>query len=153
METTPSPYKPDRSLPKKADYGSPTQKTLPKKMSLEEMSQSHNKQRENQSEDDLVPLCPLTIEDEANLATVLKVFIGFEMHNEKAKQQLSLKNDFNLLDAFRIFDAFNLGEIHTLEFDTGLKKLGVYAPSNEIDLLFKRYDTDCDHKLRYTEFV
>jgi predicted HTH transcriptional regulator len=87
-------------------------------------------------------LCPLSVEDESELAEALKAFVAFEMDNEKAKQQLSLKTDFNLLDAFRLFDKFNLGHIYKLDFEEGLKRLGVFTPAHEIDLLFKRYDTD-----------
>jgi hypothetical protein len=79
--------------------------------------------------------------------------IYLEMDIEKSKQALSLKADFNLIDAFRLFDKHSLGEIYKSDLDDGFKKLGVYADKKELELLFKRYDTNCDYKLRYLEFV
>ena len=65
-----------------------------------------------------------------------------------------MKADFNLLDAFRLFDKYNLGEIYRADLEEGFKKLGIlHVHKNELELLFKRYDTNNDFKLRYLEFV
>lgn len=80
--------------------------------------------------------------------------IFLEMDIEKAKQKLALKSDFNLFDAFRLFDHYSLGDITKLDFESSLKKVGLYAVSNrEIDLFFKRYDVDGDYKLKQQEFT
>lgn len=63
-----------------------------------------------------------------------------------------MKSDFNLYDAFKIFDKYNLGELYKQDVEEGFNKLGVYAMRKEIDLFFKRYDSNNDHKLRYLEF-
>jgi Ca2+-binding EF-hand superfamily protein len=76
-----------------------------------------------------------------------------ENETEKAKQQLALKADFNLLDAFKVFDLFNVGEIYKKDLENGFIRLGVYGQPNEIDLLFRRYDSNGDHRIRYLEFV
>jgi len=58
------------------------------------------------------------------------------------------------LDAFRIFDKTIAGEIHKQDLEDGFKKLGVYLVNKkELDLFFKRYDRNCDYKLRYLEFT
>jgi Ca2+-binding EF-hand superfamily protein len=80
--------------------------------------------------------------------------IFLEIDIEKAKQKLALKLDFNLFDAFRMFDKYSLGDITKLDFEEGLKKVGLYAISKkEIDLFFKRYDIDGDYKLKQNEFA
>ena len=38
--------------------------------------------------------------------------VFLELDIEKSKQSLALKADFNLLDAFRLFDKFQIGELH-----------------------------------------
>ena len=57
-----------------------------------------------------------------------------------------------MYDAFKIFDRYNLGELHMHDFEQGFKILGVYTLRKELDLFFKRFDVNCDHKIRYLEF-
>lgn len=98
-------------------------------------------------------LKPLDSDEEEALADALKNMIFLEMDIEKSKQKLALKGDFNLLDAFRLFDKYGLGDITKLDFEEGLKTLGIYSiMKKEIDLFFKRYDSNGDHKLRFLEF-
>lgn len=60
--------------------------------------------------------------------------------------------DFNLFDAFSIFDLNKNGYISLTEFKNGLADLGIYTTYDEIDLFFKRYDKNKDGRLRFTEF-
>jgi len=61
--------------------------------------------------------------------------------------------DFNLLDAFRVFDNKGRGYVTKLEFELALNEVGIYPTKDEMYLLFKRYDTDSDGLLRYSEFT
>ena len=45
--------------------------------------------------------------EEDHLVYTLKDLISIENQLESAKQSLSLKYDFNLFDAFRLFDKYN----------------------------------------------
>jgi Ca2+-binding EF-hand superfamily protein len=58
------------------------------------------------------------------------------------KIEVSLKADFNVIDAFRILDLKNLGCITHTDFVLGLKQnLGFYDFSNDdIYLFFRRVD-------------
>jgi hypothetical protein len=58
----------------------------------------------------------------------LKNLILIETAIEKTKQDLALKADFNMFDAFRMFDKYNIGHLYRSDFEDGLNKLGVFAP-------------------------
>ncbi|CDW78545.1 ef hand family protein [Stylonychia lemnae] len=89
-----------------------------------------------------------------NLAEALQNMIQLETEIEKQKQAISLKADFNLLDAFRLFDKTIAGEIFKQDLEEGFKKLGIYVMNKkDLDLFFKRYDKNGDYKLRYLEFT
>lgn len=64
-----------------------------------------------------------------------------------------MKTDFNLIDAFRIFDLKGLGSATLSDLRNGLKELGLQATEQELILFMKRFDKDGDDKLRYSEFV
>lgn len=57
-----------------------------------------------------------------------------------------------MLDAFKIFDVKARGYVTKLEVELGLNEIGIYPTKDELYLLFKRYDTDSDGLLRYSEF-
>jgi len=61
------------------------------------------------------------------LSETLKNMIFLEMDIERSKQSLALKADLNLLDAFRLFDKFGLGILSKIDFEEGMKKLGLYS--------------------------
>jgi hypothetical protein len=79
--------------------------------------------------------------------------IQVELDSEKNKQNLSLKSDFNMSDAFRLFDKYNNGFLYKVDLEEGLNKLAVYPTRTELNLLFRRYDSNGDGKLRYSEFT
>lgn len=91
--------------------------------------------------------------EEEELVTALKEQINIERAIERAKINLALKSDFNLLDAFRTFDPDGKGFVSRYEFDRCLKKYGVFPMHTEADVLFKRLDTDSDGFISYSEFV
>ena len=57
------------------------------------------------------------------------------------------------MDAFKLFDWDGKGWITLPEFREGLNDLGVVSDYDTVGLLFKRYDRNGDHKIRYSEFA
>ena len=66
---------------------------------------------------------------------------------------LTLKPDFNLHDAFHIFDMNRDGHIDTCELREGLAAIGVFPSHDELDLFFKRYDGDKNGRIAFNEFA
>jgi len=61
--------------------------------------------------------------------------------------------DFNLFDAFKIFDQLARGSLTISELNYGLSNnLGIVVNPDELDLVFQRYDKDRDGRLRFAEF-
>jgi Ca2+-binding EF-hand superfamily protein len=88
---------------------------------------------------------------------MLKEIIFMERELESAKIELSLKPDFNLLDAFKMLDHHNKGWISFSELVEVLNRLFdidtmSFAGRELLDLVFKRYDTNRDQKLSLAEF-
>lgn len=63
-----------------------------------------------------------------------------------------MKTDFNLIDAFRIFNESGTGSACVQDLIHGLKDLGLEVNNDEITLFMARFDQDNDRKLRYSEF-
>ena len=97
-------------------------------------------------------LSPMRLEEEDELVRALRDQIALEKDIETAKIDLTLKHDFNLHDAFWIFDTNANGWISHSELKFGLNDLGIYPTTEETDLFFKRYDKDQDGRLRFSEF-
>jgi hypothetical protein len=68
------------------------------------------------------------------------------------KVSLSQRPDFNLFDAFRIFDSDNRGYVTQVDLKLGLNDLGVFPSGDDMDLFFSRYDTNGDRRIRFSEF-
>ena len=49
----------------------------------------------------------------------LKNLVFLETEQEKIKQSLALKADFNLYDAFKVFDKKNIGELTIIDIEYG----------------------------------
>jgi len=95
---------------------------------------------------------PLKEIEEDQLARALKEQIDLERDQEDNKNQLALRSDFNLLDAFRFFDIDSRGYITKNELKEGFNYFGVFPTSDECYLIFRKFDTDNDGLLRYAEF-
>ena len=94
----------------------------------------------------------LHLYEEDQLVNGLRDFIALEREVESSKVALTLKPDFNLHDAFRIFDQCHYGAISVADLRDGLAAIGVFPTSEETDLFFKRYDTSNDGRLSFNEF-
>lgn len=82
----------------------------------------------------------------------LRDLISNENDIEREKAQLSHKSDFNLTDAFKMFDTNHCGAICSTELRSGLNSIGLFPTSEEIDLFITRYDTSGDRRLNMREF-
>ena len=94
----------------------------------------------------------LNLRDEDELVTGLRDLIHTENEIEREKTSLALKSDFNLTDAFKIFDTNYCGHICVTELREGLAAIGVFPTSEELDLFITRYDTTGDRRLNMREF-
>ena len=85
-------------------------------------------------------------------------YIHFLLRKEKdtidIKDKLCLRGDVNLKDLFFIFDYNKKNSITKIEFKTVCKKIfGLYPTSDQISLVFKRYDKNKDGNLNLREFL
>jgi hypothetical protein len=71
---------------------------------------------------------PMKGNEEDHLISMIKENIRIETDLENAKQSQSLKADFNLFDAFRLFDKHNIGYLYRSDLIEGLNRIGVYGP-------------------------
>lgn len=78
--------------------------------------------------------------------------IAQERDVESGKTSLALKADFNLPDAFHIFDQSHRGMISIPDIRDGLSAIGVYPTNDELELFMTRYDTNGDRRLSFNEF-
>ncbi len=81
--------------------------------------------------------------------------IFLEREFESAKIELTLKNDFNLLDAFKMFDTKAVANISVQDVTLSLRDiLGLTNFNNDdLYLVFRRYDLNEDGKLNLKEFT
>jgi Ca2+-binding EF-hand superfamily protein len=89
---------------------------------------------------------------EDELIHSLKDLCNNEQDLERAKIRLSQCPDYNLRDAFDIFDTNRSGRISRYELYDGLNSIGVYCTYDEVDLFITRYDSSGDGKLGPSEF-
>jgi Ca2+-binding EF-hand superfamily protein len=94
----------------------------------------------------------LRLEDEDELVRALREQISLEKELENAKINLVQRHDFNLYDAFRIFDIDARGYITYSDIKMALNDIGVFPSVEDIELFIKRYDKNNDRKLRFSEF-
>lgn len=90
--------------------------------------------------------------EEDELVHNLKDMIRIENDVEGDKVRLATKPDFNLTDAFKIFDQRGLGVVDSFDLRSGLNAIGLYPTQDELDLFIARYDTSGDRRITSREF-
>ncbi len=95
----------------------------------------------------------LHVPEEDALVNGLRDIIALERELESTKVALTNKPDFNLHDAFRIFDVDFRGYISAADVREGLSAIGVFPTSDEVDLFLARYDANKDLRLNFNEFA
>ena len=94
----------------------------------------------------------LRLEEEDELVRALREQIALEKELENAKTALAQRPDFNLYDAFRIFDIDAKGYVNFSDLKAGLNDVGVFPTVEDLELFIKRYDKNEDRRLRFSEF-
>lgn len=99
------------------------------------------------------PCGPLmTSTQEYDLVKGLYDIIKEERDLENAKLNLARRLDFNLYDAFKIFDTCSRGYITLADLRDGLAAIGVYPSTSDMELYIKRYDRFGERKIRFSDF-
>ena len=75
-----------------------------------------------------------------------------ESEVEGQKATIATKSDFNLTDAFAIFDQDHRGSVTVGDLRDGLSAIGVFPTSEELDLFVSRYDNTGDRRVNLREF-
>lgn len=134
----------DRSLNKSQRYTSPLRTTM-------NMNRSQDMSRTTGNISNISSFSKTytyqTTEEET-FVSYIKNIIDIENEIEKSKSDLSLRTDFNMEDAFRLFELDSRGFLTELDIKYGLNSLDVYPTSEEIHLLVKRYDLNNEGVLR-----
>lgn len=104
------------------------------------------------SSDEDVPSDLLSKTDARELAFFIRELLLNEHKLEITKSHLAIRPDFNLLDAFAMFDKQGHGWIHYFDIVDVLKSVGLKVSSDEGKLFMLRYDTDDDQRLGFYEF-
>lgn len=78
--------------------------------------------------------------------------IGLEKEVEIMKINLTLKEDFNLMDAFSLLDRDCRSEVSPTELRRQIAVLGLDLQSDDLVLLFHRF-ADSDTSLTYSNFT
>ena len=88
----------------------------------------------------------LSVEEEV-FQTFLKEVISTETEIEQLKRDLALMSDFNLEDAFRIFERREQGYLNDLDIKYGLNFLEIFPQVDDITLVLKRFSSRQDQLL------
>ena len=94
----------------------------------------------------------LSMRDEDQLVSSLRDICKIENEIEADKTRLGTCYDFNLTDAFKIFDQRGYGVFDSYELRDGLNAIGLFPTQDEIDLFVRRYDTSGDRRITRAEF-
>lgn len=70
---------------------------------------------------------------------------------ERSKHSLALSPDFNLYDAFSMFDTLDRGYIAAYDLENGLNKLRVFCARDEADLIIRHFSKG-GTRISYAEF-
>jgi Ca2+-binding EF-hand superfamily protein len=84
---------------------------------------------------------------------MLSEHVVLERNIERAKQVLVSHEDFNLFDAYRIFDVDGAGSITAKEFFYGLSDIGIATQMEDVELFFKHFNRKRNGRLDFGEFA
>jgi len=95
---------------------------------------------------------PLTLSEESELVNIFFQQINLERDLNTSKKDVALCSDFNLLDAFQMFDINDIGYVGEFDLEDTLIELGIRPSREELNLLFKHYSSLGTRRLTYSEF-
>ena len=90
--------------------------------------------------------------DQIQFNDFLKNLMLAETEIENAKINLALKNDFNIENAFRLFEHENRGFLLPEDVLCGLNLLEIYPTELDIKLFMKRFDLKKNNIINYADF-
>ncbi|OMJ77591.1 hypothetical protein SteCoe_22800 [Stentor coeruleus] len=90
--------------------------------------------------------------EESELVNWFQEEIKISRDIERKKNELSLKHDFNLIDAFKMFDINDFGAISIGDFEDTFRYFAFNAPRDEIFLLIKHYSNMKNTRLTFADF-
>lgn len=93
----------------------------------------------------------LSLEEET-FVSYMKDLVEIENNIEKAKCDLILRTEFNVDDAFGIFELDRRGYLSELDLKYGLHALDIFPTDSEISLLFKRFDLHNQGVVSFDDF-
>jgi Ca2+-binding EF-hand superfamily protein len=86
--------------------------------------------------------------EEENFISYLRELLDLENQLERAKCDNIIKADFNVDDAFSIFEVDRRGYLSDLDLKYGLNSLDIFPTQDEIALLIKRFNRSREGILR-----
>ncbi len=121
--------------------GSPLRLSLSPKNSNKKVS-LHSLKKSNSMMIEFAKPLSLDFTGQAGITRLIKEIVYIEREIESAKIDLALMTDFNIGDAFRMFDVNNLGEVSKQNLTSGLKiNLGFTDfHVDDIDRFFNKID-------------
>jgi Ca2+-binding EF-hand superfamily protein len=78
--------------------------------------------------------------------------ITLDKNLDAVRQELSLRADFNLTDAYRMFDTSNKGGITARDLADTLRYLDLHPSTEDLYTWLRRFDQDLDGVLSYKDF-
>lgn len=82
----------------------------------------------------------------------LRIVMNEESNIEKMKIDLALRNDFNVEDAFRIFELNKRDYLTEEDLKYGLSLLDIFSTDQDTKILMKRFDLQGKGVLNYADF-
>jgi len=94
----------------------------------------------------------LTFEQEKEIMDYFKQLVHLEKEIEAIKQELDEREDFSLLELFKIFDKNHKGFVTEFQIEEGMKSFGVYPTKDELYLFIRRFDKENIDQLKFIDF-
>ena len=91
--------------------------------------------------------------DEREIIDCFREEIRISRELEELKNELSLKADFNLIDAFRMFDITDKGAVDLSSIEDFLNDFSLKIDRDQIYLLIRHYSHLQDNFLRFSDFT
>ena len=89
---------------------------------------------------------------ECSFIDFIREIMNIENQIENYKIELSLRSDFNIEDAFKIFELNGRGIINEADLKYGLNLLDIYASDKDIKLIMRRADIRKNNLISYADF-
>ncbi|OMJ92485.1 hypothetical protein SteCoe_4720 [Stentor coeruleus] len=130
---------------------SPSRRSSPLRKSVTDRSNFNESRAQNSSRSKI--LGNTSSMEEKELVNWFQEEIKITRDVERKKNELALKHDFNLTDAFRMFDPHDYGSIAITDFEDTFRFLSFNAPRDELYLLIKHFSQLQNNRLTFSDFT